>query len=239
MIFVGIDDTDMPKRSGTNKLARALAGDLADDYRCKRIVRHQLSDDPRVPRTSKNSAACLVFSSTGGGSVDVLIARVRDYLQTKSIPGSDPGLCVAIDVPEAVMAFGTRCKQELVTQGDARLLARRHRLHLEGLGGTEDGVIGAVAAVGLAAPGDDGRIVQIGTWPDDLTGLQRIETIRARYVEVIGQGGGPAIETGVVDLGKRLRPSFRNHRHVLFVRPYPRRDAGARPQGTYEALKLP
>ena len=239
MIYVGIDDTDMPDCPGTNKLARAMADSLADEFRCVRIVRHQLSDDPRVPRTSKNSSACLAFAAVDDKLHDQLLDRVRGYLESHSIPGSDPGLCVAVDVPRPVMKFGARCQVELVKQGDARLLARQHGLLLEGLGGTEDGVIGAIAAVGLTATGNDGRIVRIGTWPDDLAGRQTVKMIRARDVEVVHANGGPTIETGLVDLGKRLRPNYRNHRHVLFVQPHPDQDNGDVPRGTYQALKLP
>jgi hypothetical protein len=34
-----------------------------------------------------------------------------------------------------------------------------------------------VLAVGLIAKGNDGRVVQLGLWPDDLTGLQTLAVI--------------------------------------------------------------
>jgi tRNA(Ile2) C34 agmatinyltransferase TiaS len=64
-------------------------------------------------------------------------------------------------VPHEVIRFGVRCQYEVVTQDEARELAKRSGLPLAGLGGTEDGVIGAMAAVGLAASYNDGRVVQI------------------------------------------------------------------------------
>ena len=99
----------------------------------------------------------------------------------------------------------------------------RHAIHLESLGGTEDGVIGALAAVGLAAGGDDGRVVQIGAWPDDLFGPQDLATLHARGVEcVVGVQSNRAIDSGRIDVGKHLRPNYRSGKIVLFVEPIAR-----------------
>ena len=73
----------------------------------------------------------------------------------------------------------------------------------------------------MSAAGDDGRVVQIGTWPDDLSGVQDIRTLEARGVEVRPLAGGEAIRSGGVDVGKHLRPNLRGQRIVLFVEPNP------------------
>ena len=219
MIYVGLDDTDMPGTPGTNQLAKALAAHLADRYPCALIVRHQLLEDPRVPCTSKNSAACLLLQCQHGSAVEPLVDRLRAFVGGWFVAGSDPGLCVAQTVPESVTEFGRRCQRELVAQPQARRLAAEHDIFLEGCGGTEDGVIGALAAVGLAAGGNDGRVVQIGAWPDDLAGTQEIETLRARGVEVCCLQTGSPVTTGVVDVGKHLRPNYRQNRVVLFAQP--------------------
>ncbi len=142
-------------------------------------------------------------------------------MQEWYVPGSDPGLCVAETVPAQVTEFGLRCQRELVTQESAGSLAAACGIHLEGLGGTAGGVIGALAAVGLSAAGDDGRVVQIGTWPDDLSGVQDVRTLEARGVDVRPLAGGPAVRSGVVDVGKHLRPNLRGQQIVLFVERHP------------------
>jgi len=214
MILVGIDDTDNADSPGTNRLARALALELGG---CTRIVRHQLLVDPRIPYTSKNSAASLWFESGDAGR---LVAAFRDGLRARCAPGSDPGLCVAEAVPAALREFGRVCRETVTTQAEARALARRQGVHLEGLGGTEDGVIGALAAVGLAATGDDGRVVHLGAHPDDLSGWQDVAFLRAAGVdEVRCHGDGSRVGAGRVDIGKRLRPNLRAGRVVLFVEP--------------------
>ena len=59
MIIVGIDDTDTIDSPGTNQLAKAIVQKVATEWRCVRIVRHQLLDDPRVHYTSQNGSASI------------------------------------------------------------------------------------------------------------------------------------------------------------------------------------
>ena len=218
-IHVGIDDTDLLDTPGTNQLARVLVQVVADEYQCLRITRHQLLDDPRVPYTSHNGSASILLEPLGHPDRLGLIQRLRERMQQWFVPGSDPGLCVAEAVPTTVVDFGRRCQQALVTQETALTLASDCGIHLEGLGGTNGGVIGALAAVGLSAQANDGRLVQIGTWPDDLSGPQDIATLAARDVEVRDFDTQVPIRHGVVDVGKHLRPNLRAGRAVLFVTP--------------------
>jgi len=237
VIYVGVDDTDVQGAPGTNQIVRSLVHALADRYRCVVAVRHQLLVDPRVPYTSKNSSASIQFESGGPASVDALAAEFRRGLQQRFVEGSDPGLCITEQVPEAIMQFGRRCQQEVVRQQQARLLASAHGIRLEGLGGTEDGVIGALAAVGLAADGNDGRVVQIAGWPDDLAGCQDIALLHARGVaEVRSVDSGELVSAGTVDVGKHLRPNYRGGRIVLFVVPAPEDKAQL---AAWRAVRLP
>ncbi|MBI1903188.1 MAG: ABC transporter substrate-binding protein [Planctomycetia bacterium] len=236
MIYLGIDDTDMVGSPGTNQLALAIAARLAGAYECRFIVRHQLLVDPRVPCTSKNGSASILLQPVsaagpplravaetrawkGRPTTGELLATVRDVMHERFVAGSDPGLCLAEEVPPEVVQFGRRCQRELVEQHEAFELASKAALWLEGLGGTGGGVIGALAAVGLAATGDDGRVVSIGAWPDDLCGSQPVAALRERGVAVQCADTGRTIDRGSVDVGKRLRPSFRGGAAVLFVRP--------------------
>ena len=219
MIYAGIDDTDLVGTPGTNQLARALVRRVAGRWRCVLILRHQLLEDPRVPCTSKNGSASILLAPEGDQAMEPLIGQLCAGMRAWFVPGSDPGLCVTAAVPDAIAEFGRRCQRELVSQQEARDLAARHRVHLEGLGGTEGGVIGALAAVGLAAGGNDGRVVHIGAWPDNLAGPQDLATLHARGVEVRSLQTGQPVTSGPVDVGKHLRPNYRQSRTVLFVQP--------------------
>lgn len=222
-ILVGIDDTDMPGMPGTNKLALHIVRSLAADFEGRLIVRHQLLEDPRVPCTSKNSCASIAMRRKADASIVELADRIREMFLSWCPEGSDPGLCLAERVPGEVQSFGRRCQCELVSQGEARKLAAGHGIYLEGLGGTEGGVIGALAAVGLMATADDGRVIHFGDLCDDpfqVGGPLSIATLQSKGVaEVRCVTTGAVIEDGVVDVGKRLRPNLRGDRVVLFVEP--------------------
>lgn len=236
-IFIGIDDTDTPESPGTNQLARRLADALPAGFSFVVALRHQLLFDPRVPYTSKNGCASILVRSDPARATDELIPLLRHEMRAWYVAGSDPGLCVASHVPETIAAFARRAQRELVRQDEARSLAREAGVHLEGLGGTEDGVIGALAAVGLLATGEDGRVVNRPgwSWPDAFGGIQAITAVRARGVdEVRDVTTGSPVDSGAIDIGAHLRPSFREGRIVLYVeRMDPR--TGAR----WRAVKLP
>jgi tRNA(Ile2) C34 agmatinyltransferase TiaS len=219
MIYVGIDDTDTLDDPGTNQLARHIVRELAGQFSGRMILRHQLLEDPRVPCTKKNGCASILFEPAA--EVPQLIERLRDLIISWCPAGSDPGLCVAASVPPAVIDWGTRCQRDFVTQQEARQIATDNNIHLEGLGGTEDGVIGALAAIGLIATKNDGRIIYFGEADEDwydVTGCLEVENILSRGVEdILTADTGQSVVAGTVDIGKRLRPNYRNGKIVLYV----------------------
>jgi hypothetical protein len=223
VLFVGIDDTDIVGSPGTNQLARAILHRLGAAARDAVICRHQLFFDRRVPYTSKNGSASILLPGAAEAACDEIAAEVRPVMRAWFIEGSDPGLCVTPSVPETVQEFSRRCQSEVVTQDEARGLAAAQGIYLEGLGGTNQGIIGALAAVGLAATRDDGRVVQLARWPypdDGFAGPQDAAAICARGVDEIRRSdNGAVIASGIVDIGKRLRPNIRQGRVVLFATP--------------------
>jgi hypothetical protein len=236
VIYVGIDDTDVIGSPGTNQLARAILKRLGSAAEGAVICRHQLFFDRRVPYTSKNGSASIVLLRADAGSATSLIDTIRGVMREWFVEGSDPGLCLTATVPDAVQAFGRRCQQEVVQQDDARRLAATLGVHLEGLGGTEQGVIGALAAIGLAASQEDGRVVHRSDWPypDEFCGPQPVAAVLARGVDEIREmASGAPVMSGAIDIGKHLRPNVRRGRIVLFVAPSEDRTAAA-----WQAVKL-
>jgi hypothetical protein len=221
MIYVGIDDTDTLDDPGTNQLARHLVRKLAGQFCGRMILRHQLLEDPRVPCTKKNGCASIAFDRMKSTTLADFIASLRQMIVAWCPRGSDPGLCVAEDVPQAVVEWGLRCQRELVNQVEARQIAAENGIHLEGLGGTEDGVIGALAAIGLMATRNDGRVIYFeseGADWYDVTGCLDVSDILARGVNEIRKiETGELLSTGIVDVGKRLRPNYREGKVVLYV----------------------
>lgn len=222
MIYVGIDDTDIVGSPGTNQLARAILKRLGNVGERAIICRHQLFFDPRVPCTSKNGSASIQLPLGEEMDRARLLETIREVMRAWFVEGSDPGLCVASAGTAEMDEFAARAKAELVRQQEARSVAARAGCHLEGLGGTEQGIIGALAAVALAAGGNDGRVVHLSTWPypDDFTGVRPVDAILGRGVEEIREVGSFRRFAGnAVDVGKHLRPNWRNGRVVLFVEP--------------------
>jgi hypothetical protein len=221
VIYIGIDDTDIIGSPGTNQLARVIVERLGAAARGAIVCRHQLSEDPRVPCTSQNGSASIQLPGADTAPRAGLIATVRDVMRSRFVDGSDPGLAVTDSVSTEMAAFALRVKSVLVDQGEARDIAARTGCHLEGLGGTNQGIIGALAAVALAAGGDDGRVVHLDDWPwpDAFSGVQTVGAIRGRGVAEIRTTTGEPFAGDVVDVGKHLRPNWRGGRVVLFVSP--------------------
>ncbi len=238
-LLIGIDDTDTSDSPGTNQLARRMADRLPAGCHVTIILRHQLLFDPRVPYTSQNGSASIAVECARTFDRRALLPMLRREMAAWFVAGSDPGLCVAEKVPPEVIEFAGRCQRELIPQADARRIAAAAGIHLEGLGGTEDGVIGALAAVGLLATGDDGRVIHRPgwSWPDGFAGPHPMAAILARGVDVVRDArSGSAIHAGTVDVGKHLRPAFRGGQVVLFVEPD---DDPSGREPRWRAVKLP
>jgi tRNA(Ile2) C34 agmatinyltransferase TiaS len=217
VILIGLDDTDTKESRGTGHLARQIAAELETDYSVLGVTRHQLLSDPRVPCTSHNSCAAIALECNNGSPEPPasLAERVRALILANFEPGSDPGLCVAAGVPSAIITFGRRVQHHLVSQAEARSLAAEWGLPLLGLGGTEDGVIGALAAVGLAASGDDGRYVLVGR-SRELMGLVAVPDLLAAGIQCVQTPDGRPVSDGLVWADK-LRPARRGGRPVAVV----------------------
>jgi hypothetical protein len=230
VIYIGIDDTDVIGSPGTNQLARAIVRRLGRVAQGAIACRHQLFFDPRVPYTSGNGSASIQLPRGGDVTRAELLETVREVMREWYVEGSDPGLAVAERASTEMAAFAARAKSDVVTQDDARAVAQRGGCHLEGLGGTNQGIIGALSAIALIEGGNDGRVVHVDDWPwpDALCGVQPVEAIRSRGVSDIRMLSGGDFTGGVLDVGKHLRPNWRDGRMVLFVEPLESAGAVAR-----------
>jgi len=230
-IYIGFDDTDnITADRGTGKLARWFENELPEGCRVEGVVRQQLLVDDRIPYTSHNSSACVMVDAPDPSLVTALAARAIEHLKRHSLEGSDPGLCVASEGDAALprlIAFGRACTARIVTQKEA--LDASSSSHLSGHGGTNDGIIGAAAAVGLTASGWTGRFIEYGKlrrFPDP---IRVLELERSNIVVVSGDRDArvPAPEDLVYTKGW-LRPRLWGTRAVLLVAP--------RKEGVWESI---
>lgn len=225
-IFVGLDDTDTLDAPGTNQLARHLAYELAPVWNTHLITRHQLLEDPRVPYTKRNGCVAIAIEPMRNGTLSDLQATITSIMYSWCPEGSDPGLCLAAGpIADEIIEFGRHCQRELTTQQQARDLAERQGIVLAGLGGTEDGVIGALSAVGLMATSNDGRVIYLGAAEVDhfdVSGVYPVSRLVEYGIDEIRRlDNEQLVSTGNVALGKRLRPNLRHGKVVLFVSPSP------------------
>ncbi len=162
-IYLSIDDTDNQDSPGSGQ----LADDLVQELKQSRLIvhaapvsRHQLHVHDAIPYTSHNSSMCFTAVSRNN-SIDDLIRFSTGFLTGHCARGSDPGLCVAVDNGrldrESLVTFGLAAKTTILSQNDAYTLAEELGIHLSALGGSGDGVIGALAGTGLRMQGSDGR----------------------------------------------------------------------------------
>jgi hypothetical protein len=92
--------------------------------------------------------------------------------------------------------------------------------HLSGLGGTNDGIIGAAAAVGLTAHGWSGRFIEFGglrKFPDAVS-VEALNRAGIRVVSVDRDAHVVATEE-IVETGGWLRPRLWAGQPVLPVTP--------------------
>ena len=221
-LLVGIDDTDVKDSRGTGYKARMLAKNVikAGLGEVPGISRHQLLVDPRIPYTSHNSSACLEVRTD---DFDKIREFCRDYLMNESEDGSDAGLCIAelSGISDEIIHWGMQAKITILEQHKAVSTAKNSGIYLEGFKGTHGGIIGAMAAVGLRAGGNDGRLI----WLDgeknlrDLQGIYLISDLKTliNIDGVINKDGRAVRENEVISLGEWLRPVIRKGKILILA----------------------
>jgi hypothetical protein len=216
-LYVGIDDTDTLDNPGTGRIARALASRLSSDCIIKGVTRHQLYVHPNIPYTSHNSCAVI---HCNGGDPENIFTLAREMILDHHAVGSDPGIAVAdaSSLGPSAVTFGLDAKRIVLTQAQARKIAEYNGILLEGLAGTEGGVIGALAGIGLASTGNDGRFVLKGNLRH-LQGTQDVMTLLKGGVDLIMTPDGRSITEGDICFRKFPKPAFIRHKAVLFVQP--------------------
>jgi len=223
-ILVCIDDTDNLESRGTGELASLLADQLeAEGWGNSRFVtRHQLLVHPDIPYTSHNSSMCFAATLKEAALLPRFIDHAGRFLERESAPGSDPGLCVAaasqLGVPAPLVAFGRAAKEQVLDKAAAYALAGELGLHLSEHGGSGQGVVGALAGVGLRLGGNDGRLK--GRLPLGPAGARRsIAALREEpLVEAVrGVDGSRPEDTALVELGEKIKTVLLEGQSVLLL----------------------
>lgn len=220
-VYLSFDDTDIAGAPiGTGRLARMFLPLLPEGFAPWGVLRHQQLVAEGIPYTSQNSSACIVLDTPGSARddlkslLDVAVAHVERHASM----GSDPGVCLATETDDlaALTAFGQACTQERKTQAQAMEAAKG--LTLLGLGGTNDGIIGAAAAIGLTAFGWCGRFIEYGGLRD-FADTVRVTDLEAAGVRVLSMDRNATVPapTDLVHTAGWLRPQLWAQAPVLPV----------------------
>jgi hypothetical protein len=227
-MLLGVDDTDiLGHKPGTGRLARELGENLAQAGLATvvGVVRQQLLVDPRIPYTSHNSPACVILDveRDADGAFARIFGAAAHYVESHAAPGSDPGLCLADReaVGPAVVQWGWRAGCEVLHKAEAAALARCEHLHLQEIGGTGDGIIGALAAVGLTAEGNAGRFLELAGGLRDLGERLPARALRQKGIALLSiSPNGDAVPDDVeIRTFNRVRPRLIGGRPVLLLQP--------------------
>ena len=221
-LYIGFDDTDVVNSDyGTGKVARRFDKVMPEECKIWGVVRQQLLVNPAIPYTSHNSSACVIVDCPDASYVDALKSAAIKHIEAMSLPGSDPGLCLIVEGDKALTAlttFGMQCTARVVSQRDA--IEAVGGAHLSGHGGTNDGIIGAAAAVGLTASGWSGRFIEyagLRDFPDEVT-VSALLQKNIRVISLDRDACCPCPEDMVNTKGW-LRPRLWGHEAVLPVKP--------------------
>lgn len=166
--IVGVDDTDIEGSGSTGALARDLVIQFVTEGLGQHlgVTRHQLTDSPKVKRTTQNGAfAFELHTNLSLNDIeDWLVRYIRQHAERRA----DPGLAILSrhsDMPH-VLAFGRRSQTEVMKLDDASTFSAESNVRLRALGGKRAGSVGALAAAGLRAGGGDGRFVYLDGLPE-------------------------------------------------------------------------
>ena len=216
-VLIGIDDTDNETSPGTGSLARRISAE------CEKkgmhplgVTRHQFLIDPAIPYTSHNSGACVVIE---GDNVWEIAQFAFEFVADNAAEGSDPGVCIARPemITNEIIAFSQKATDTVLHIGQAFDLAQKSPILLRGLGGTCQGVIGAIASVGLRQWGNEGRFI-------DLPGLRQIPRLvtieafsRLGIIVAHKPNGRLPRSDDVYDTLDWIRPRLENAKPVLLM----------------------
>jgi hypothetical protein len=228
-LLIGLDDTDGEDGKGTGFLARSLLASL-DDRRVGAALgatRHKLLLDPRIRSTSENMSHCLALKASHRLEVAAIAEMVVEFVEAGAAPGSSPGIAIVRDaswedpeIASRLVAFGRSAKTDVLDPESAVALAGELGVYVSAHGASEQGVVGALAAVGLHLSGSDGLF----SWMPGIRDVNGQVTYRQlKFLVPIDAaldptGQEPGLED-LIELGDWVRPVLTGGQSILLLDP--------------------
>ncbi len=222
IVYIGIDDTDITGSPGTGNLSKRMARHLESLGLgiSTGITRNQLLVDSRIRYTSHNSSLCIALKTEK--LIQSLYQPCIDFMKKHFQEGSDPGLCICEEgeINSEIIEFGFSAQNVVLNKADADAIAKNNNLFLVELGGTGEGVIGALAAVALRAEGNSGRFIDL-RGIRDLNGFVSVyEILKLTDIHSVQDLQGNTLDNSeIVNSMGWVRPPLVNHLPVFKLMP--------------------
>ncbi len=224
-LLIAIDDTDSLESRGTGQLAQIMIEKI-EQMRwgiCSKITRHQLFVHEDIPYTSHNSAMCFE-AEIDKHRYEKLIGFGMRFLETESEKGSDPGLCVVnMDSglnTNLLTTFGQRAKTEVIEKSTAYTIANDLGIHLSEHGGNGQGIVGALAGIGLRLTGNDGRFRGWLCYGNAGETISVKDLMADGLVDMVQSKEGKVIspESSVLLSEEKIKTVLKDYRQVVLVK---------------------
>lgn len=232
--IICIDDTDNLESKGTGSIAEELKAILEDEFGAKTsfVSRHQLLLHQDIDYTSHNSSMAFQCELEECQELAVKV-RLCSYLQQEAAVGSDPGIAILNTSRstglDQLIAFGKEAKTRVLTIAEAEQMAVANQVFLKAVGGTGDGIIGALAGVGLRLGGNDGEM-KGAVEGFEKGGIYYVKTFfNHPDIDIVKEYSGIELQdTDAVLISWRVKLSIENGLRTVIVR---------RNQGRYETMQ--
>jgi len=124
------------------------------------------------------------------------------------------------EIKDELVEYGFRAKKEILSQEEAKALAEKHRIQLEGLTGSRDGIIGALAAIGLRKSGNDGRFIWLrGKELREMAGILSVKDLlkQTGIDSILDLKGNRLGCNEMIHVGDWVRPVIQDNKVLLIA----------------------
>jgi len=225
-IYVALDDSRQLDGGKAGETASVLTRVIEEKGwgRCSIPSRHRLYPNPATGCKKHNTARSF-SADIEAQYLDCFITYACELIKATGTPDSNAGLAVAIpelmENVQELIDYAGRVKEGLVDKAEALAMARKPGLYVLELNGTGQGIIGAVAGVGLRITGNDGQFrgkLQLSKEVDYVATVREI--IDKTYVEQVKNMGFENIsDDETVRMGEKVKVVLLDDKYTLMVFP--------------------
>lgn len=228
-IFIGIDDTDNAESKGTGFFSRELGHSIEKKGLGKvlGISRHQLLKSSDIIYTTRNSASCIELMIC----IDIkeIVSFIKDFIKKNATPESHTGFCI-IDsqrVTKNLILFGKKAQKSKISISDATSIAKEDCIYVGGKSETANGIIGALAAIGLRASGNDG--IMIWAKGKEIMPMKGVfnagEVYSSTHIDILKSVDGFKIPVNArIEICETDNPTIKENSVTLFVEEHPEKE---------------